>query len=284
MIKKIIILDGAMGTELERLGVSLTLPIWSADANLDHPDIVKKIHQNYMAKGVDIITTNTFRSTTWTYRLAGYTPANAKERAKNSFFKAIECAHGASQGSVSIAGSVTSLEDCYLPENFPGRGLAQDIYGEIIEWFNDTDIDIILFETMGNIEEIEIAMQMSQKANKKVWLSIIMKDGDHLLDGTPVQNFFEVLNKFKIDCLLNNCNQVETTIDSLNNIKSGWKGMWGVYPNLGLIDYGNDYFQTLDDDNFKSNMTSILSLEPNVVGICCGSTPGHISTLKSIIN
>tara|TARA_B110000196_G_scaffold299824_1_gene292731 strand:+ start:99 stop:950 length:852 start_codon:yes stop_codon:yes gene_type:complete len=283
-MKNQLILDGAMGTELERRGISLTLPIWSADANLTHPSVVKDIHQNYISEGVDIITTNTFRTTTWTYRLAGYTPMAAKERAKNSLYNAVESAHNASQGSVLIAGSITSIDDCYLPENFPGKGLAQDVYGEIIEWFRNTDVDILLFETMGNIQEIEIALQMLKETDKKVWLSIIMKDGDHLLDGTSFEDLFRILNKFKIDCLLNNCNQVGTTVASLKNIRSGWTGMWGVYPNLGLIDYENDYSQTLDDSNFRFGMTSILAMEPNVVGICCGSTPNHIKLLKSIIN
>ena len=60
-----------MGTELVSRGVKFTLPLWSAEANLLNPSIVTSIHQNYVDEGADIITTNTFRSTTWTYKKSG---------------------------------------------------------------------------------------------------------------------------------------------------------------------------------------------------------------------
>ena len=57
------ILDGAMGTELQNRGISIPLPLWSANANIEHPQIVMDIHADYIQAGCDIITTNTFRST-----------------------------------------------------------------------------------------------------------------------------------------------------------------------------------------------------------------------------
>ncbi len=132
-MKKPLLLDGAMGTELINRGIDLPLPIWSADANLTHPEIVKEIHFEYIQAGAELITTNTFRTTTWTYRKAGYTPARAIERAKDCLYKAVECAQIAAGDTVKVAGSITSLEDCYSPEKFPGRSAAEDIYGETTE-------------------------------------------------------------------------------------------------------------------------------------------------------
>jgi methionine synthase I (cobalamin-dependent) len=128
-----LILDGAMGTELKNRGIDISLPIWSADANLEHPEVVVKIHSDYISAGADIITANTFRTTTWTYRRAGYTPIKAKERARDSLLKAVECAQNASNKTVQIAGSITSVEDCYSPEKFPGKTVAEDTYGETLE-------------------------------------------------------------------------------------------------------------------------------------------------------
>ena len=73
----ILIINGAMGTELMDKGVELPLPLWSAEANITAPEIVKGIHQNYIDAGADIITTNTFRTTTWSFRRAGYSPKRA---------------------------------------------------------------------------------------------------------------------------------------------------------------------------------------------------------------
>ena len=104
-----LLLDGAMGTELQNRNVEIPLPLWTADANIFHPDVVTSIHREYINAGADIITTNTFRSTSWTYRKTGLNDFQSQERAKTSLYSAVECAHNASNGSVKIAGSITSL-------------------------------------------------------------------------------------------------------------------------------------------------------------------------------
>ena len=148
------ILDGAMGTQLMRSGLDLPLPLWSADINITHPDIVRDVHKDYVSAGADIITTNTFRSTTWSYRKAGYTLQAATDRAKESLMRAVDSAQKSKAGM--IAGSITSIEDCYSPKLFPGRTAAEDSYGEMLLWFEEAGIDLILFETMSHIDEIEI--------------------------------------------------------------------------------------------------------------------------------
>ena len=149
-MKKPLLLDGAMGTELINRGINLPLPIWSADANITHPEVVKGIHSDYIKAGADIITTNTFRTTTWTYRKAGYTSVRARERAKDSLYKAVECAQSTSGESVKVAGSITTLEDCYSPEKFPGKTASEDSFGETTEWMTDAGLNFILHFSMEN--------------------------------------------------------------------------------------------------------------------------------------
>ena len=282
-MKKPLILDGAMGTELEKRGVNIPLPLWSADANLTHPDIVKDIHLDYINAGADIITTNTFRTTTWTYRKAGYTSTRARERAKDSLYKAVEFAQSTSGESVKVAGSITTLEDCYSPEKFPGKTAAEDSYGETTEWMDDAGLNFILFETMGNIHEITIALETARCFDYDVGLSLIMKNGDHILDGTPIEDVISLINGSEVDFLLNNCNQLDTTLRCINHFQNNWKGTWGTYPNLGKTDFKNDYFDIIDESNFSTGMKSILIKDPGVIGVCCGSTPQHIKKLKSLI-
>ena len=68
---KILIMDGAMGTELIRHGLELPLPLWSGDANLTHPGTIYQIHKENIDAGADILTTNTFRTTPRTYSKSG---------------------------------------------------------------------------------------------------------------------------------------------------------------------------------------------------------------------
>ena len=80
------ILDGAMGTELQNRGISVPLPLWSANANIEHPQIVMDIHADYIQAGCDIITTNTFRSTFYTYRKADFGSLKSKELSRLSLY------------------------------------------------------------------------------------------------------------------------------------------------------------------------------------------------------
>ena len=59
-MSKIKLLDGAMGTELIHRGISLSTPVWSADANINNSEIVYQIHADYVASGSDYIIANTF--------------------------------------------------------------------------------------------------------------------------------------------------------------------------------------------------------------------------------
>ena len=111
-----LILDGAMGTELLRMGVELPLPLWSAVANKTHSDIVYKIHQKYVKAGADVLTTNSFRTTPYAYQKAGFSKSDAILKSKNNLKKAVLLAKKAVSGNQLIAGSIAPIEDCYSPE------------------------------------------------------------------------------------------------------------------------------------------------------------------------
>ena len=285
IMKRIIpkILDGAMGTELAKRDVDIPLPLWSADANMTHSNIVKDIHIDYIKAGADIITTNTFRTTSYSYQKAGYSPQRARERAHDSLRSAVEMAQIAAGDSTQIVGSITSIDDCYSPELFPGKGAAQDTYGEVIEWFNNSGINHLIFETMGHLEEIQIALKMSQNAQMNLWVSLILKNGNQIRNGESIEETVNLIKKYSVSCLLINCNRVETIHKGIDNFLTFWRNDWGVYPNLGKTDFDNDYFELINSDNFREAMLSYLDLSPSVIGACCGSTPEHIHLLKKLL-
>ncbi len=283
-MKKIpFLLDGAMGTELNNRGVKTELPLWTADANILHPDLVQNIHSEYIDAGADYITTNTFRSTSWTYKRAGYTTDKAKIMAKKSLYSGVKCAQNASNGVVKIAGSITTLDDCYTPENFPGRKIALGVYRQTLDWLIDAGVDVLLFETMGNLEEIEIALSLATEYSKPIWLSVIMKDSKIILDGTTLENIFSLAKQHSVQTLLLNCNEISKTIHAINAFHHFWNGMWGVYPNLGVKDYSNDYFDIISHNTLVLGIKNILKYDPHVIGFCCGSSPMHIKILKKQI-
>ena len=270
-----------MGTQLISHGIKLPLPLWSAQANIEEPQIVQSIHKDYVEVGADIITTNTFRTTTWSYRRAEYSPKRASRKAKDSLMKAIDLARSVNPNI--LAGSITSINDCYEPDKFPGKTIAEDSYGETVEWFIEGGIETVLLETMGHLDEINIALEATKNIST-VWLSLIINEKGHLLSGDSLREIYALSIK-QLTCLMLNCNTIELTKQILNPFIDNSTLNWGVYPNLGLTqpELDGEIHGIVDTEKFKESIISYLDKKPYIIGACCGSTPNHIRIIRDLI-
>ena len=217
---KVLLMDGAMGTELIREGLDLSLPLWSGDINLTHPGYVSKIHEEYVQAGADIVTTNTFRTSPRTYIHAGYSKLEARERARKSLNSAVDLAKKVAGEKCYVAGSIAPLEDCYSPERFPGDEDGLREFNELGKWLASAGVDFLLFETMGCGKEINAALQATSDINIPRWISLILKNGNTLLDGSGLmETLFELRNK-GIEKVLLNCNGLRVTGEGLKLSKN----------------------------------------------------------------
>ena len=280
------LLDGAMGTELMRAGLDLPLPIWSGDVNLTHPDYVQKIHEAYLTAGADILTTNTFRTTPRAYRNNGYEEHEARQRSHESLERAVELARQAAGDDIIVAGSIAPLEDCYQPELFPGIEFAQREFRELAIWLQDTGVDIILFETMGSWPEIKTAISVTVDLHLPRWLSLILKNGNTLLDGTDLANILSNIKDYGIEMVLLNCNLCSVTADAVDVLLTDWKGSWGVYPNIGVAMPTKEGVieQKVSIKEFANDVKNYLNSGAKVVGACCGSDPNYIKAARGVID
>ena len=285
-LKKPLIMDGAMGTELMRRGIELPLPLWSSMSNIDQFDQVMNIHKDYIEAGSDILTTNTFRTTPRTFIKAGYSQNESEKISEQCCNMAIEAAkHAVKKENTLIAGSVAPLEDCYEPLHFPGKEIAKKEFQLIIDRIIRKGVDILLFETMGNYEEIESALQVSNHVDIQRWLSIVLKNKNSILDGTELQKVVELANKNKIDMVLINCTPVNIILEALDIFLGYRKGKWGVYPNAGenMPTKDGEFVSKLDDESFCKAIQDYITLGASVVGSCCGSTPNTVRKISNMI-
>jgi len=285
-LKKPLIMDGAMGTELMRRGIELPLPLWSSMSNIDQFDQVMNIHKDYIDAGSDILTTNTFRTTPRTFIKAGYSQNESEIISEQCCNMAIEAAkHAVKKENTLIAGSVAPLEDCYEPLHFPGKEIAKKEFQLIIDRIIKKGVDILLFETMGNYEEIESVLQVSNHVDIQRWLSIVLKNKNSILDGTELQKVVELANKNKIDMVLINCTPVNIILEALDIFLGYRKGKWGVYPNAGenMPTKDGEFVSKLDDESFCKAIQDYITLGASVVGSCCGSTPNTVRKISNMI-
>ena len=74
------------------------------------------------------------------------------------------------------------------------------------------------------------------------------------------------------------------TINSIQSMLQNWNGKWGIYPNLATNDFDNEYSTLIDKSDFKNSIFKLCDFKPNVIGLCCGSTPENIIELTKLIN
>lgn len=282
----ILLLDGAMGTELARRGINLTLPLWSASAVLYVPETVIQIHADYLAAGADIITTTTFRTDRHTFTKAGL----AQQLARQACFSAVHLAQTAINKQIEprrvfIAGSMAPLEDCYHPELGQDYNTILSVQSEKAAWLAEAGVDFLLIETMNNKVETLATTQAALQTGLPVITSCLLRDADHLFDGTDIKPLmFELFSK-GITAFALNCFHHTIISEFLNRYLPEIPLPLAVYPNADYY-YPESGWQkdpTFTPANFARIALNWSKMGVKIIGGCCGTTPDHIHALHNLI-
>ena len=186
-----VLLDGATGTELERRGVSTHLPLWSARALEDAPEIVLNIHTEYVMAGAEVVTANTFRTNPRTLSRAGL-----GERDVALTARAVALAREAADAAAHpcwVAGSVAPVEDCYHPELVPSDFELEAEHRRHAANLKSAGVDFILIETMNTAREARAALGAAREAGLPAGACLLLRDSDHLMGGHALEAAIEEL-------------------------------------------------------------------------------------------
>ncbi len=281
--KKLLLLDGAMGTELERRGFKCFLPLWSARALIDSPELVKQIHKEYIESGAEIITTNTFRVAPVTLAKVG-----KEHLLQELIFKAVKLAKDAIKECnkpVYVAGSMAPAEDCFSPEIFVEENILRDNHYRISVLFKEAGVDFVLIETMNSLREAIIALEESLKTQLPVILSVVVDENNNLLSGDSLIQCMKIAEKKGVVCFMVNCISPDLAVNVLKVMKENLNIPYGIYPNAGLPVLNQDgvwVFPVMADEFL--NMAKIwLTYGVSIIGSCCGSTPEYTKLLRNLI-
>jgi len=279
--KKIVILDGAMGTELSRRGAKTQLPIWSAQALIEHPQMVREIHKDYIKAGAEIITTNTFRTTS-----RALSKKNLEERAKELTTLAVNLAKEARAESASapvwISGSVAPLEDCYQPELIPDSATAIREHAEFIGWLVDAGVDLILIETMNSIQEAVAAAHAAAIHELPIFVSWTCAADGKILNGDRVEDGIRFVEPYRPAAFLINCTPAKDIATALKKMRTVSKVPIGAYANIGKAEpiSGWEFTHDLNSAAYVREAENWVHEGAHIVGGCCGTTPEFIHHLK----
>ena len=278
-----LILDGATGTELNRRGVDTGLPLWSANALLNERDatILQGIHEDYLRAGADIITTNTFR----THRRA-LAPSGNADHALELTRRAVDIARAAivsinSNSPKFIAGSISTLEDCYRPDLVPSDDELRAEHSDRILHLVECGVDLILIETINTIREAVIMAKLAVATGTPVVVSFVCDRDGKILSGEALTEAANQLLPLGISAIGVNCGPTPNLAKPLAELQAACGKDFPLiaYGNIGYADEEVGWVNT-DSENPKAYCEHAIHWPVKIVGGCCGTTPEHVHQLK----
>ena len=293
-----VVLDGAIGTELEKLGATMDDSLWCARAVADHPDLITRIHTSYIESGTDIITTNSFCLTLEAMRRNSLVREFEEwnRRAVGLALDAIKCTSRSEQ--VAVAGSVSSygrFSDLGAPE-------AMDCFHAQAQLLVAEGVDLLILESPGSsLETIHHMIEATRQLRVPVWISLSCvrhpESGQVHLGihesslGTGVSEQFcplvEAVDSLKCSgatALLVMHSTQDIAADAVSILQQGFEGPVGVYPNAGYWERPNWVFvDQISPQHYLAYAKRWIKAGASIIGGCCGIGPDHIKALSSAL-
>lgn len=288
--KRILILDGAMGTMLQRKGLQGN----SESFNLTNPETIGEIHNEYIEAGADIITANSFSANSISqseYNLSEKAGQMAEAAARIARKAADEAPRkiwvagsvGPTSKSLSLAQNIN--DPIFRPYSFDGMAEAFEVQ---IRGLVKGGVDLLLFETCFDALNTKAALyalgHIPEASNIPIMISASMSDrSGRTLTGQTMEAFYRSVQhcsplSFGLNCSLG----AEEMIPLIAEVASFATCAVSCYPNAGLPNEMGEYDET-PSQMAESVRKMALAGSVNIVGGCCGTTPEHIKAVAEAV-
>ncbi|MEM7170391.1 MAG: homocysteine S-methyltransferase family protein [Pseudomonadota bacterium] len=299
----VLLLDGAVGTELQALGVPIGPTAWAAVALDSHPDTVRFLHESYIRAGVDIITTNTYSAARHCFEPLGmgHLTRELNLRAVELVMRARDRVAGNQAvyvaGSVSNFGMMAGGEE--LPEKLDGKwgdytetALRRNLH-EQAQILVDGGVDFLLVESTGSVKQRQWVLEACLATGHPTWLGTKCRLESGGVFGGYQENLRyeegleEVLPK-GADLVSIFHSTVEATSAAIPLLREKWNGPIAVYPDAARQDYVDRQQNAQETthtspDEFVDLAKEWVAAGAQVIGGCCGFGLDYIRPLREAL-
>ena len=290
------VLDGAMGSELQRRGVWVShgataekLGAWSATAMRDAPEIVREVHEDYFNVGADIATTNSFWTNSVKLGPVGF-GEKAAEYTRRSGEIAVEArdrlrpAAYVAGGMAPPHGARVPVDPLDLPREFAMQAHA----------LKDAGVDVLLLEYIGSVDDVVAGIDAVAPAGLPVMIGLRhVTENGALQHGETFGQLVAALGAREVAAILLMCSNPSDISASLPKLRKAFSGPIGAYPNIGYrrsaeaMEPGRQWHgldtTTYTPANLAADGALWLEMGAQIVGGCCATTPAHIEALRAVI-
>ncbi|HVM88232.1 MAG TPA: homocysteine S-methyltransferase [Puia sp.] len=296
--KRVIILDGAMATELEKRGADLNHPLWSAKILAEQPELIKQVHLDYLKSGADIITTASYQASFEGFAKYGYSEKEVVELMKLSTQLAVNARDEAIQKGIIkspeplIAASVGPY-GAMLADGSEYKGnygidikALKNFHRRRMQTLLESGADLLACETIPCADEaIALVELLAEFPHAQAWISFSCKDERHVSSGENFADCIRIVNQtVQVAAVGVNCTS-PVYISSLLRIASTVTGKpLLVYPNKGETwdALHKCWLAGAGNNNFSEQALQWFNAGASLIGGCCRTTPEDIRSLKQI--
>jgi len=298
---EVIILDGAIGSELQAMGVPMDGAAWCAVALKSHPDTVRQLHEEYIRAGADVITTNTYSSARHNLDEAGL-----GERTRALNIRAVELAKEARENAargrkVYIAGSMSNFGA--FPETVgrpaPPSERLRASYTEQAELLAEGGVDLFALEMVRDLEQGRYLMEAALATGLPTWVGFSCRIDDEgavkLLGRDPevrrqrattresvaFASGIDALMALGGSALTVMHSEVGDTAPALRIALDHWRGPVGAYPHSGYWKRPDwQFVNVIPPDDYLARAREWVQMGAQIIGGCCGIGRAHIRALR----
>ena len=272
---RVYVFDGAMGTRLYDKGIYINRSY--DELNLVNPDLVREVHEEYIAAGADIIETNSFGATRNKLQ-----PYGLDEKTREINAAAARIANEAAGDRVFVAGAIGPLGlriEPYGPTSFDE---AKDMFKEQVEGLLEGGVDVFVLETFSELPVIEQAIRaVRELSDLPIIAQMTIQQDVKTTFGTAPETFTKKLDELGADIIGLNCGMGPThVLHALEIMRGVTDKPLSAQPNAGLPrDVQGRQFYMGSPEYMAEFSRRFVQVGAKFVGGCCGTTPTHIKLI-----
>lgn len=286
---RVVLLDGATGTELQKRGATMSDGAWCALATASDPDLLRAIHEDYVRAGCDVITANTFASARHLMERAGHGDLT-RDLLRRAVGIAREAVQRAADRPVAVAGSISTMRPVAkgADQRDPEVDLAAIPWAanlrEAAETLAEAGADLLLLEMISDIEHGMLALEAARATGLPVWLGLSAKRREGTLvsyrdDGPAFRVLADHWTKQPVQALGMMHTSLSDMGEALDLLLDQSEAPVMAYPEAGYFRSPDWTFAEVDPETFAGTAAGWAQRGVRILGGCCGLGPSHIAAL-----
>jgi homocysteine S-methyltransferase len=300
--RPVMVLDGALATELEGRGADLNDPLWSAKCLLEQPELIREVHLDYFRAGADVATAATYQASFEAFARRGIARTQAADLMRDAVSLAIAArdtmcatAQGGADGIRPLVAASIGPYGAMLADGSEYRGQYEvdddalaDFHRPRLQVLAGAGADLLAIETIPCLREARVlAGLLREHPGLCAWISFSCRDGERNCEGENIGDCVAELRRYpQVVAVGVNCTPPQYMTSLLRQMRDRTDRPLLVYPNSGEC-YEVSSRQWKGDRcglDFGAQARRWHAEGARLIGGCCRTVPGDIHRVKQCVH